>query len=128
MSAAAATTRTFYTAQETYFARYNNGYASAVQLMTPPATGNGACDTAGIFPAPATGPGATWTAGGYAFAFVSGTANAAPTTGCTGAGFSTWTLTATPTDATLDGYFVDQTGTVRHDVGAATVTSNPLGQ
>jgi len=92
--------------------------------MAPGAT----CDASQTFPAPAGGPAATWSVNGYTYLFTPGTPDAAPVGACTSPGTGTFTFTATPTDATLDGYLVDDSFTVRHGTGAATVTSNPIGQ
>ena len=118
-------TRTLFTAVVTFQSKFNNDFPStAAQLMAPGNT----CDASGMYPAPLGGPAFSWVEQGYTYTYNPITVDAVAATGCTDPGASAFTWTAVPVDPTLDAMYIDQTGTIRHQVGVATVASNPLGQ
>jgi type IV pilus assembly protein PilA len=132
-SAAASTLRTIGTAEISYLAAYNLGFAPSLDALGPPAAGvQASVVNADLVDAVLAGQAAAtplaFTKGGYVYAYVAAPAACVPTVAgpnCTG-----FTITGIPQTVGSTGqssFFTDQTAVIRRDTtGAAPTVASPV--
>jgi len=110
-----------------YLRMFGNGYQRPAFLSGNGAVAARACDTPEVLGANYSAPFAATSSGGYVFVFTPGSAVSAGS-GCANAGYSSYTLTATPTSPGRYSFYTDNSATThyRTDSQPATVTDSVL--